>query len=80
MIADRVEQVQTRVDRLVRASVEKITPVGGMQEELELLRDRLAELEQSLARTGGRVAGAHAAAQAGHGDSISAVVMRFSIP
>ena len=47
-IADSVEQVQTRVDRLVKASVEKITPVGGIQEELELLRDRLAELEQSL--------------------------------
>ena len=48
VIADGVEQVQTRVDRLVKASVEKITPVGGIQEELELLRDRLAELEQSL--------------------------------
>ena len=47
-IADSVEQVQTRVDRLVKASVEKITPVSGIQEELELLRDRLAELEQSL--------------------------------
>ena len=48
VIADGVEQVQTRVDRLVKASVEKITPVGGIQDELELLRDRLAELEQSL--------------------------------
>jgi hypothetical protein len=32
----------------VRAGVEKITPVGGMQEELDLLRERLADLEQSL--------------------------------
>jgi polyhydroxyalkanoate synthesis repressor PhaR len=48
VIADGVEQVQTRVDRLVKASVERITPVSGMQDELDLLRDRLAELEQSL--------------------------------
>jgi hypothetical protein len=37
------------VDRLVRASVDKISPVTGMQEELDLLRERLAELEASLA-------------------------------
>jgi polyhydroxyalkanoate synthesis repressor PhaR len=48
VFADGVEQIQTGVDRIVKASVEKITPVGGMQEELDLLRDRLAELEQSL--------------------------------
>jgi polyhydroxyalkanoate synthesis repressor PhaR len=48
-IADGVEQVQAGVDRLVRVSVDKLTPVGGMQEELDLLRERLAELEASLA-------------------------------
>ncbi len=48
VIADGVEQVQTRMDRLVKASVERITPVSGMQGELDLLRDRLAELEESL--------------------------------
>jgi len=48
VFADGVEQIQTGVDRIVKASVEKITPVGGMQEELDLLRDRLAELEESL--------------------------------
>jgi polyhydroxyalkanoate synthesis repressor PhaR len=48
-IADGVEQVQSGVDRLVRASVDKIAPVAGMQEELDLLRERLAELEASLA-------------------------------
>jgi polyhydroxyalkanoate synthesis repressor PhaR len=48
VLADGVEQIQTGVDRIVKASVEKMTPVGGMQEELDLLRDRLAELEQSL--------------------------------
>lgn len=47
-IQENVERVQAGVDRLVRASVEKITPVSGMQEELDLLRDRLAELEASL--------------------------------
>lgn len=49
-IADGVEQLQSGVDRIVKASVEKITPVGGMQDELDLLRDRLAELEVSLVR------------------------------
>jgi polyhydroxyalkanoate synthesis repressor PhaR len=48
VIAEGVEQVQAGVDRLVRASVDKISPVGGMQEELDLLRERLAELEASL--------------------------------
>jgi len=54
VIAEGVEQVQAGVDRLVRASVDKITPVGGMQEELDLLRERLAELEASLEELEGR--------------------------
>jgi polyhydroxyalkanoate synthesis repressor PhaR len=48
-IAGGVEQVQAGVDRLMRASVDRLTPVVGMQDELDLLRDRLAELEASLA-------------------------------
>ena len=48
-IAGGVEQVQSGVDRLVRTSIDKISPVGGMQDELDLLRERLAELEASLA-------------------------------
>jgi polyhydroxyalkanoate synthesis repressor PhaR len=48
-IAERVEQVQSGVDRLVRSSMDRISPVGGMQDELDLLRERLAELEASLA-------------------------------
>jgi polyhydroxyalkanoate synthesis repressor PhaR len=48
VIAEGVGQVQAGVDRLVRASVDKISPVGGVQEELDLLRERLAELEASL--------------------------------
>lgn len=47
-IAERVEQVQEGVDRLVRASVDKLMPASGMQHELGLLRERLAELEESL--------------------------------
>jgi polyhydroxyalkanoate synthesis repressor PhaR len=49
VIADGVDHVQAGVDRLVRVSLDKISPVGGMQEELDLLRERLAELETSLA-------------------------------
>jgi polyhydroxyalkanoate synthesis repressor PhaR len=48
VIADGVDQVQTRVDRLVKSSVQKISPVSGIQDELDRLRDRLSELEQSL--------------------------------
>lgn len=47
-LATKVEQIQTGVDRLVRASVDKLAPVAGMNEELELLRERLAQLEESL--------------------------------
>lgn len=47
-IAERVGQVQDGMDRLVRASVGKLTPASGMQQELEVLRERLAELEASL--------------------------------
>jgi polyhydroxyalkanoate synthesis repressor PhaR len=47
-IAEGVEQIQTGVDRLVRASVDKIAPVGGVQQELDVLRERLAQLEESL--------------------------------
>lgn len=49
VIAGGVEHVQSGVDRLVRSSIDRISPVGGMQEELDLLRERLAELEASLA-------------------------------
>jgi polyhydroxyalkanoate synthesis repressor PhaR len=47
-IAGGVEHVQAGVDRLMRASVERLSPVAGMQEELDVLRERLAELEASL--------------------------------
>ncbi len=47
-LAEGVGQVQHGMDRLVRASVDKLAPAGGMQQELALLRARLAELEESL--------------------------------
>lgn len=43
-ITSKVEQLQTGVGSLVRG----ITPVAGMQEELDLLRYKLAQLEASL--------------------------------
>ena len=54
-IAEGVEQVQHKVDRLVRASVDRLTH-DGVQDELDLLRERLGELEASLAglERGGR--------------------------
>lgn len=49
VLTEGVEHVQAGVDRLVRTSLDRIAPVAGMQEELDLLRQRLAELEASLA-------------------------------
>jgi BMFP domain-containing protein YqiC len=48
VLASKVEQIQTGVDRLVRASVDKLAPAVGMNDELDLLRQRLAQLEMSL--------------------------------
>ena len=47
-LASKVEQIQTGVDRLVRASVDKLAPAGGMQEELHTLRRQLVQLEHSI--------------------------------
>ncbi len=47
-IAGSVEQVQATAGRVVRGAVEKLTPTTGMQQELAVLRDRLADLEASL--------------------------------
>ena len=44
-----VEQVQAKVDRMVRASVDSLAPAGGASEEMRLLKQRLAELEAALA-------------------------------
>lgn len=43
-----VEQVQAGVDRFVRASLERVATTGPLQEDMDLLKARLAELEASL--------------------------------
>jgi len=44
-----VEQVQTKVDRLVQASIDRLGPVRRAREEMVHLRDRLSQLEKTLA-------------------------------
>ncbi len=43
-----VEQVQAGVDRLVNASFDKVAPVRRAREEMQELRQRLSELEDSI--------------------------------
>ena len=55
-----VEQMQTKVDRFVQASIDRLGPVRRAREEMGRLRSRLEELESSLTRleteTGGPTA------------------------
>jgi polyhydroxyalkanoate synthesis repressor PhaR len=44
-----VEQVQEKVDHLVRGSLDRLVYVGGAKEDMALLQQRLAELEATLA-------------------------------
>jgi polyhydroxyalkanoate synthesis repressor PhaR len=44
----RVEQLQEGVDRLVKASVDHLPPVRDARDEMEALRQGIAELEQAL--------------------------------
>ena len=44
-----VEQVQAKVDGVVKASVDRLAQVGGAQEDMAQLRRRLTELESALA-------------------------------
>ncbi len=48
-VSSGVEQLQNRMDRLVQASIDRIGPVRRAREEMSRLRDRLDELESSLA-------------------------------
>ncbi len=48
-VSNGVEQLQNRMDRLVQASMDRIGPVRRAREEMALLRERLEELEVSLA-------------------------------
>jgi len=45
---DRMEQVQAGMDRLVKASLDKVAFSGPLQADMDLLKARLAELEASL--------------------------------
>ena len=44
-----VEQVQQRMEGVVRASIDRLAPVRQAREEMTRLRSRLEELEESLA-------------------------------
>ncbi len=48
-VSSGVEQLQTRVDQLVQASIDRIGPVRRAREEMGKLRERLEDLESSLA-------------------------------
>jgi len=48
-VTSGVEQIQHRMDRLVQASIDRIGPVRRAREEMSRLRERLEELESSLA-------------------------------
>ncbi|MCP4901693.1 MAG: hypothetical protein GY906_32415 [bacterium] len=48
-VSTGVEQFQTRMDRLVQASIDRIGPVRRAREEMGRLRGRLEDLEESLA-------------------------------
>lgn len=48
-VSTGIEQVQHRVGRLVEASIDRIGPVRRAREEMNVLRDRLEQLEASLA-------------------------------
>ena len=47
-ITARVGQLQSGVDQMLKASVDRLSPTNGLQKELELLRQRLQELESAL--------------------------------
>jgi polyhydroxyalkanoate synthesis repressor PhaR len=48
-VSSSVEHIQSSVDRLVQASIDRIGPVRRAREEMSLLRKRLEDLESSLA-------------------------------
>ncbi len=47
-LSSGVEQVSQGVDRLVRASIDKLGPVRRARDEMEQLRERLEQLERTL--------------------------------
>ncbi len=47
-VSTGVEQVQGKVDRLVKKSIDRFAPVRRAREEMSQLRDRLGQLERTL--------------------------------
>lgn len=47
-VSEGVGRLQTGMDRVVRASVDRLAPIRQAREEMDQLRRRLAELESSL--------------------------------
>lgn len=47
-VSNGIEQIQTRVGRLVDASIDRLGPVRRAREEMNVLRERLEQLEASL--------------------------------
>lgn len=50
LVTSGVEQLNQGVDRILKASVDRIRPVREVREETQLLRRRLEELEATLSR------------------------------
>lgn len=48
-VSSGFEQVQTRMGKLFEASIDRVGPVRRAREEMNLLRERLEQLEASLA-------------------------------
>lgn len=48
VMATTSEQLEQRLDRLVRASLERVGPVRQIREDVDRLRDRIARLEELL--------------------------------
>jgi polyhydroxyalkanoate synthesis repressor PhaR len=57
-LAQRVEQLQAGVDRLVKGSMDRLPPVRDLRGEFDALQQGLAELEASLAALEGQRGGA----------------------
>jgi polyhydroxyalkanoate synthesis repressor PhaR len=49
-LSSSLEQVQGKVDRIVKASIDRLGPVRQAREEMDVLRLRLADLEQTLSK------------------------------
>jgi polyhydroxyalkanoate synthesis repressor PhaR len=48
-VSSGMEHLRTGMDKILRASLERLGPVASLKEETSLLRQRLEELEKSLA-------------------------------